>query len=95
MPSAPGVCLGLFVNDTSMQSVPEEKVITLVGHNTGHYKQYTRICIYKCVIFITISEEELFDAVAHMHSDEQHAMSSHELQSALILTVNIFENVLC
>jgi hypothetical protein len=38
--------------------------------------------IYTCVLFRTVSEIELFHC-----TEEQHAMSSHELQSALMLTV--------
>jgi hypothetical protein len=37
---------------------------------------------------VSYSEIKLFRTIARrMHSDEQHAMSSHELQSALMLTV--------
>jgi hypothetical protein len=40
-----------------------------------------KVYIYTCVLFRTVSE-----------IDEQHAMSSHELQSALMLTVE-FSNM--
>jgi hypothetical protein len=39
-------------------------------------------CICTCVLFITVSEIELFHC-----TDEQHTISSHELQSALMFTV--------
>jgi hypothetical protein len=39
-------------------------------------------CVCTCVLFRTVSEIELFHC-----TDEQHAVSSHELQSALMLTV--------
>jgi hypothetical protein len=41
----------------------------------------------------TVSEVELFYCTVHC-TDEQHAMSSHELQSALMLTGE-FSNVNC
>jgi hypothetical protein len=44
-------------------------------------------CICTCVLFRTVSEIELFQS-----TDEQHAMSSHELPSALMLTVE-FSNM--
>jgi hypothetical protein len=40
-----------------------------------------------CVLFRTVSEMELFTVQYTVHcTDEQHAMSSHELQRALMLT---------
>jgi hypothetical protein len=42
-----------------------------------------KICIYTCVLFRTVSEIEY---TVHC-TDKQHAMSSHELQSALMLKV--------
>jgi hypothetical protein len=39
-------------------------------------------CICTCVVFRKVSEIQLFHC-----TDEQYAMSSHELQSALMLTV--------
>jgi hypothetical protein len=53
--------------------VPEVKVSILGGHSTGHSKQ-------------KVSEIELFHYTVHC-TDEQHAMSSHALQSPLMLTV--------
>jgi hypothetical protein len=47
------------------------------------------VCIYIYVLFRTVSEVELFHC-----TDEQHAMSSHELQSALMLTVE-FSKMYC
>jgi hypothetical protein len=49
-------------------------------------------CVCTYVLFRTVSEIELFHVIASlrkvkMHSDEQHAMSSHELQRALMLKV--------
>jgi hypothetical protein len=46
----------------------------------GHSKQNK--CTCTCVLFRTVSDIELFHC-----TDEQQAMSSHELQSALMLTV--------
>jgi hypothetical protein len=43
------------------------------------------MCICTCALFRTVSERESYFTV-HC-TDEQHAMSSHELQSALMLTV--------
>jgi hypothetical protein len=57
----------------------------------GHSKQ--KKCICTCVLFRAVSEIELFHCTVHC-TDEQHAMSSHELQSALMLTGE-FSNVNC
>jgi hypothetical protein len=46
-------------------------------------------CICTCVLFLTVSEMELFHC-----TDEQHAMFSHELQRALMSKAEFFENVL-
>jgi hypothetical protein len=43
-------------------------------------------CVCTCVLLRTVSEIELFHCTVHC-TDEQHAMSSHELQRALMLTV--------
>jgi hypothetical protein len=43
-------------------------------------------CIYTCVLFRTVSEIELFHCTVRC-TDMQHAISSHELQDALMLTV--------
>jgi hypothetical protein len=47
------------------------------------------VTLSKSVLFRTVSEIQLFHC-----TDEQHAMSSHELQSALMLDGGIFGNVL-
>jgi hypothetical protein len=44
------------------------------------------VILSKCVLFRTVSEIELFLCTV-LCTDEQHAMSSPELQSALMLTV--------
>jgi hypothetical protein len=51
------------------------KVNTLVGHGIGHSKHKS---VY---VHVSYSEIELLHC-----TDEQHAMPSHELQSALMLT---------
>jgi hypothetical protein len=63
----------------TIQDVPGGKFHILGGHSIGHSKQ---MCICTCVLFRTVSEIEPFHC-AH----EQRAMSSQELQSALMLTV--------
>jgi hypothetical protein len=56
-------------------------------HSISHSKQKKKyIYIYTCVLFRTVSEIELFHCTVHC-TDEQHCMSSHELQCALMLTV--------
>jgi hypothetical protein len=61
--------------DKTIQSVPGGKANILGGHSIGHSKQKECICT----------------GVLRFHTvhcaDEQHAMSSHEFQSALMLTV--------
>jgi hypothetical protein len=59
------------------------------GPSIGHSKQKKKNCICTCVLFRTVSEIELFHC-----TDEQHAMSSHELQSALMLVIEFSKNVL-
>jgi hypothetical protein len=63
---------------TCLYSVPQGKVNILGGHSIGHSKQES---VYVRVLFRTVSEIELFHC-----TDEQRATSSHELQSALMLT---------
>jgi hypothetical protein len=46
---------------------------------------YMYICPFR-----TVSETELFHCTVHC-TDEQYAMSSHELQSALMLTVEFLK----
>jgi hypothetical protein len=67
----------------NIKYVPGVKVSILRGHSVGYSKQ-KGVCT--CVLFRTVSEVELFHYTVHC-TDEQHAMSSHELQSALVLTV--------
>jgi hypothetical protein len=63
-----------------IQSVPGE-INILGGHSIGHSKQKKKK-LYNCVLFRKVSGIELFHC-----TDQQHAMSSHELQSVLMLTV--------
>jgi hypothetical protein len=65
------------------ESVPGGRVNILGGHSIGRSKQES---IYVHVLFRTVSEIELFHC-----TDEQHAMSSHELRSELMLTVEFFK----
>jgi hypothetical protein len=69
-----------------IQSVPGGKVNILGGHNISHSKQG--------IAYVHVSYSERFPRYSHftVHytvrcTDEQHAMSSHDLQSALMLTV--------
>jgi hypothetical protein len=72
------------------QVVSGRRVSILGGHSIGHSEQK---CIYTSVLFQTVSEIELFPCTVHW-ADEQHAMSSHELQSAWMLTVE-FSKMYC
>jgi hypothetical protein len=70
--------------------VSEGKVNILGGHSIDHPKQKNYVCTY--VLCRTVFEIDLWivsptSSNVKMHSDEQHAISSHELQSALMLTV--------
>jgi hypothetical protein len=60
------------------------KVSILGGHSIGHYKQKS--------VYIHVLYYERFPRQSY--TDEQHAMSLHELQSALMLTVQFSQNVL-
>jgi hypothetical protein len=71
--------------EVSKQQKPLRKVNILGGHSIGHSKQK--------VVYIHVSYSERFPRYDYftvqdtVHcTDEQHAMSSHELQSALMLT---------
>jgi hypothetical protein len=66
-----------------IQSVPGGMVNILGGHNIGHSKQES---VYVRVPFRTVSRIELFHYTVQC-TDEQHAMPSHVLQSALMLMV--------
>jgi hypothetical protein len=68
------------------RSVFWEVIVSLVP------SKYIDIYIFTYVLFQTVTEIELFHYTVvwmydKMHSDEQHAMPSHELQGGLILTV--------
>jgi hypothetical protein len=62
----------------SIQNVPGGKVNILGGYIIGHSKQKNSVYV------------QLFHCIVHC-GDEQHSMSSHELQSALMLTVKFFK----
>jgi hypothetical protein len=52
-------------------------------------------CVCTCVLFRTVSEMSYFTVRYTVHrTDEQHAMSSHEMQNALMLTVE-FSKIYC
>jgi hypothetical protein len=72
---------------TYIQSVPGGKVNILGGHSIGHSMQKS---VYVHVLLQTVSEIELFHCTVHC-TDEQNAMSLHELQSSLILMVKFLE----
>jgi hypothetical protein len=63
-----------------MQGDPAGKANIVLGHSIGNSKQ--NICVCTCVLFRTVSEIKLFPC-----TDEQHAMSSPDLRSAFMLTV--------
>jgi hypothetical protein len=76
---------------SDIQCAPREKISILGGQIVAHSKQKKCICSV-CVLFRAVFETEpLHWTVVQMHvkthSDEQHAISSHEFQSALMLTV--------
>jgi hypothetical protein len=72
--------------DDSIQNVPGWKINIQGGHSIGHFKQKS--------MYVHVSYSERFPRYSYftvqytVHcTDEQHAMSSHELQSAVMLTV--------
>jgi hypothetical protein len=73
----------------TIQNVPGGKANILGGHSIGHSKQ--KVYMYMCPIPNGFRVELWMLSPAkwnvQMHSDEQHAMSSHESQNALMLTV--------
>jgi hypothetical protein len=71
----------IFTSTLITQGVPRGKVNIVGGRSIGHFKQKKK-CMCTCVLFWTVSEIDLFHCI-----DEQHTMSSHELQSALMLTM--------
>jgi hypothetical protein len=66
-----------------VQATRGGKVIIVGGHSIGHSKQKSVYVHVSCIPngFRDRARISLYS------TDEQHAMSSHELQSALILTV--------
>jgi hypothetical protein len=78
-------CQNHKLSNSNIQSVPVGKVNIQGGHSNGHSKQKS-VYIYTCVLFQTVSKIELLHCTVHC-TDEQHTMSSHELQSAFMLTV--------
>jgi hypothetical protein len=71
--------------------------------------QKERSILWEVTVSVALSKESVYVHVSYssfpdraislyrnvnMHSNEQHAMSSHELQSALMLTVEFFDKVL-
>jgi hypothetical protein len=69
----------------AIQVVSGGKVNSLGGHSISHSKLES-IYICTCVLFRTVSEIQLSHCTVHC-TDEEHAMSSHDLQSALMSTV--------
>jgi hypothetical protein len=80
-----------YVNDnfrcSLTQSVPGGKVNIPGGHSIGHCKQKSA-CID--VSYSARFPREQFYCIVHC-TDEKHAMSSHELQSALMLMVEFLK----
>jgi hypothetical protein len=69
-----------------LHNVPGGKVNNLGGHRISHSKQKS--------VYVRVSYSEQFPRYSYFtvlytvhRTDEQRAMSSHELQSALMLTV--------
>jgi hypothetical protein len=72
----------------TIQSVPGGKLNILGGHSIGHSKQKS--------VYVHVSYSERFPRYSYftvqytIHcTDKKHAMSSHELQSALMSTVEL------
>jgi hypothetical protein len=72
------------ISESNYTDVQGGKFNILGGHSISHSKH--KKCICTCVLFRTVSEIELFHCTVHC-TDEQYAISSHELQSALMLTM--------
>jgi hypothetical protein len=70
----------------TIQGVPGGKVNILGGHSIGHSKQNI-IYTYTCPIPNGFRDR----AISLYSTDEQHVMSSHELRSALLLTVELLK----
>jgi hypothetical protein len=74
------------INSMIIQSVPGGNVNVLGGHSIGHSKQES--------VYVHVFYSERFPRYSYVTvrytvhcTEEQHAMSSHELLSALMLTV--------
>jgi hypothetical protein len=75
-----------------IQSAPAGKVNILKGHSIGHCKQKKKKCICTCVPFRTVSETRVISlhnrtAQYSCCTQTSNTPSSHELQSALMSTV--------
>jgi hypothetical protein len=70
-------------DDDSIQNVPGGKVSTLGGHSIGHSKQKVYMYMYPIPNSFRDRAISLYSTL-YRRAD---AMSSHELQSALMLTV--------
>jgi hypothetical protein len=69
-------------------SVPGGKVNILEGHSIGHSKQKSLYVLVHVYYPERVPRYSYFTIQYITHcTDEQHAMSSHELQSALMLTM--------
>jgi hypothetical protein len=82
----------IMLSFDAIQGVPERKVNFLGGHSIGHYKQ--KLYMYMCPILNGFRDRatSLYSTLYTVHcTDEQHAMSSHELRSAMMLTVEFSE----
>jgi hypothetical protein len=82
--SPPTTCT--HITSTFIESVPGEKVNIPGGHRIGHSKQ--KLYMYMCHIL-----NGFRDYTAHC-TDEQHTMSSQDLQSLLMFTVE-FSKMYC
>jgi hypothetical protein len=71
-----------FRSFSHIESVPGGKFGILGGHSIGYSKRCIYICMCTCVLFRTVSEIQLFHCTVRC-TEEQHAMSSHDLQSTL------------
>jgi hypothetical protein len=77
-------------NNNAIQNIPGRKVNILGGHSISHSKQ--KFYMFMCPIPNGFGDRviSLYSTLyrnVKMHSDQQHIMSLHELQSALLSTV--------
>jgi hypothetical protein len=63
-----------------MQNVPGGKINILGDHSIGHSNQTS--VLHMCPV-----PNSFRDSAVSLYTDEQYVMSSHEMQSALMLTV--------